>query len=127
MFRPTRTAREVAELYTLSVWNERNFELADEIIADTVIHHGTGQAHVLTREQVRQTIEQTCANFDKLRFNINLLIAGDDGEHVAVVYDSRITTKDGAEIESAALEVLRVVDGQITEVWYSPSQQGAWL
>ena len=29
-----RTAREVVELYNLELWNNRQFELADELIAD---------------------------------------------------------------------------------------------
>jgi predicted SnoaL-like aldol condensation-catalyzing enzyme len=127
MSRPARTAREVAGLYTLSLWNERNFELADELIADTVIQHGVGEAHVLTREQILQSIQQTWAKLDELRFNLDLVIAGDDGQHVAVLYDSRMMAKDGTQAETASVEVLRVVDGQITEVWYAPSQLGAWL
>jgi hypothetical protein len=37
---PTRTAREVVELYNLSLWNDHNFDLALELVADTVIRHG---------------------------------------------------------------------------------------
>ena len=47
----TRTAREVVELYNLVVWNKRDFELADELMGDTVIRHDVGEAHTLTHEQ----------------------------------------------------------------------------
>ena len=30
-----RTAREVVQAYNLELWNEKKFELADELIADT--------------------------------------------------------------------------------------------
>ena len=40
----TRTAREVVELYNLVVWNERNIDLAEELLADSVIRHEVGQA-----------------------------------------------------------------------------------
>ena len=55
----TRTAREVVELYNLVVWNERNFELADELMGDTVIRHEVGEAHTLTHEQAVQRIVDT--------------------------------------------------------------------
>jgi predicted SnoaL-like aldol condensation-catalyzing enzyme len=68
--------------------------------------------------------------FDKLRFELNVVIAGDDGEHVAIVYDSTMTTKDGTETNTetkvASIEVFRVVDGKITEVWNCGYKQGVW-
>lgn len=39
---PTWTARTVVELYNLVVWNERNIELAEELLGDTVIRHEVG-------------------------------------------------------------------------------------
>ena len=68
--------------------------------------------------------------FDELRFDLNIVIAGDDGEHVAIVYDSTMTTKDGTETNTgtkvASIEVFRVVDGKITEVWNCGYKQGVW-
>jgi predicted SnoaL-like aldol condensation-catalyzing enzyme len=121
---PTRTAREVVELYNLSVWNERDFEMADELVADTMIRHEVGSGHALTREQVRKGIEDFLAMFDKLRWNLNIVVAGDDGQHVAVVYDGTIT-KGGDEAHG--MEVYRVVDGEITEIWNGGEKQGLWL
>ena len=126
----TRTAREVVELYNLVVWNERNLDLADELLADTVIRHEVGEAHTLTRAQAVQRVADMWQLFDKLRFDLNMVIAGDDGEHVAIVYDSSMTTKDGTEtnteIKIASIEVFRVVAGRITEVWNCGYKQGVW-
>jgi hypothetical protein len=54
---PTRTAREVVELYNLSVWNDRDFDLALELVADAVIRLEVGSGHALTRELIRKGIE----------------------------------------------------------------------
>jgi predicted SnoaL-like aldol condensation-catalyzing enzyme len=121
-----RTARDVVELYNLVVWNERNLELAEQLFADNVIRHGVGEAHTLTRAQAVSRVRDVWAMFDKLRFDLNVVAAGDDGEHVAIVYDSSMTTKDGAETNVASIEVFRVVDGKITEVWNCGYQQGVW-
>ena len=122
----TRTAREVVELYNLVVWNECNIDLAEELFADTVIRHEVGEAHTLTREQAVNRVKDTWAMFDKLRFDLNIVIAGEDGEHVAIVYDSSMTAKDGTETNVASIEVFRVVAGKITEVWNCGYKQGVW-
>ena len=121
-----RTAREVVELYNLVVWNERNLALAEELFADNVIRHEVGEAHTLTREQAVNRVRDIWAMFDKLRFDLNVVIAGDDGEHVAIVYDSTMTTGDGNQENVASIEVFRVVDGRITEVWNCGYKQGVW-
>jgi predicted SnoaL-like aldol condensation-catalyzing enzyme len=122
----TWTAREVVEQYNLVVWNERDLALADELFADTVIRHEVGEADTLTREQAVKRVEDTWALFDKLRFELNIVIAGDDGEHVAIVYDSTMTNKDGTTLPVGSIEVFRVVEGKITEVWNCGYKQGVW-
>ncbi len=122
----TRTAREVVELYNLVVWNKRDLELAGELFADNVIRHEVGEAHTLTRAQAVQRIADVWELFDKLRFDLNIVVAGDDGERVAIVYDSTMTTEDGTETNVASIEVFRVVAGKITEVWNCGYKQGVW-
>ena len=121
-----RTAREVVELYNLELWNNARFELADEIIADTMVRHEVGASRTLTRAEARQRVEDTWAMFDNLTFVLNTVIASDDGEHVSIVYDSTLTNKDGSTIEIASIEVFKVVEGRITDVWNCGYGQGVW-
>ena len=122
----TRSAREVVKLYNCVVWNERDFALADDLMGDSVIRHDVGEAHTLTHEQAVKRIVDTWDMFDKLRFDLNIVVAGDDGEHVAIVYESPMTTKDGTETTISSMEIFRVVDGRITEVWNCGYKQGVW-
>jgi predicted SnoaL-like aldol condensation-catalyzing enzyme len=122
----TRTAREVVELYNLVVWNERDFALAEELMGDTVIRHEVGEALTSTHRQAVQRIVDHWAMFDKVRFDLNLVVAGDDGEHVAIVYGSSMELKDGTEVDIGSMEIFRVVDGRITEVWNCGYKQGVW-
>jgi predicted SnoaL-like aldol condensation-catalyzing enzyme len=121
-----RTAREVVELYNLVVWNEHNLTLAEELFADTVIRHEVGESQTVTREQAVNRVKDVWAMLDTLRFDLKIVAAGDDGQHVAIVYDSSMTTKDGTEANVGSIEVFRVVDGKITEVWNCGYQQGVW-
>ncbi|MEX7471584.1 nuclear transport factor 2 family protein [Mycobacterium adipatum] len=120
----TRTAREVVELYNLVVWNERDFALADELLGDSVIRHDVGEVKVLTHEEAVHRIVEHCAMFESIRFDLKLVVA--DDEHVAIVYQSPMRTTDGAEITIASMEIFRVVDGRITEVWNCGYKQGVW-
>jgi predicted SnoaL-like aldol condensation-catalyzing enzyme len=123
---PDRTAREVAELYTFSVWNERNIGLADTLLADTMIRHDVGEAHSVTRAEVRKQIQDTWASVEKLHYDLRLVVADEDGEHVAIVYDGTVV-QNGQVIDVASIEVYRVVDGQISEMWNFGAKQGLWL
>ncbi|OBG24740.1 polyketide cyclase [Mycobacterium sp. 852002-51057_SCH5723018] len=122
----TRTAREVVELYNLVVWNERNLGLAGELLGDNVIRHGVGESQTLTHAQAVQRVADVWRLFDAVRFDLNVVVAGDDGEHVTIVYDSTMTTQDGTETNIGSIEVFRVVTGRITEVWNCGYQQGVW-
>jgi len=124
--RPTRTAREVVELYNLVVWNECDIALAEELLGDNVIRHEVGEAHTLTHAQAVQRVTDMWRVVESLRFDLKIVIDGGDGEHVAIVYDSTVTTDDGTETNIASIEVFRVVDGRITEVWNCGYKQGVW-
>ena len=52
------------------------------------------------------------------------MVAGDDGEHVAIVYQSPMELKDGTKTDVGSMEIFRVVDGRITEVWNCGYKQG---
>jgi predicted SnoaL-like aldol condensation-catalyzing enzyme len=122
----TRTAREVVELYNLVVWNTRDFALAEELLGDTVTRHEVGEVQVLTHDEAVRRVVDTWEMFDDIRFDLNLMAAGDDGEHVALVYQSPMRLKDGTEICIGSMEIFRVVDGRITEVWNCGYKQGVW-
>ncbi len=80
----------------------------------------------MTHDQAVSRVVDTWAMFDELRFDLKLVVAGDDGEHVTIVYESPMKLKDGTETTISSIEVFRVVDGRITEVWNCGYKQGVW-
>jgi predicted SnoaL-like aldol condensation-catalyzing enzyme len=121
-----RTAREVVEQYNLVVWNQKNFALAEELMGDTVTRHEVGEVTVLTHAEAVARITDHWDMFEAIRFDLNVVVAGDDGEHVAIVYQSPMKLKDGTETTVGSMEIFRVVDGRITEVWNCGYKQGVW-
>ncbi|WP_319430178.1 nuclear transport factor 2 family protein [Mycobacterium sp. RTGN5] len=122
----SRTAREVVELYNLVVWNDRDIALAEELLGDSVIRHDVGEAVVLTHDEAVKRVVDHLEIFESIRFDLNLVVADDDGEHVAIVYQSPMRLKDGMETTVGSMEIFRVVDGRITEVWNCGYKQGVW-
>lgn len=122
----TRTAREVVEEYNLVVWNTRDIALAEELLGDSVIRHEVGEAVVLTHAEAVKRVVDHLEMFSEIRFDLNLVVAGDDGEHVAIAYQSPMTLKDGTRVDVGSMEIFRVVDGRITEVWNCGYKQGVW-
>ena len=121
-----RTAREVVELYNLVGWNKRDFALAEELMGDSVIRHDVGETQTLTHRQAVQRIIDHWAMFETIRFDLNLVVAGDDGEHVAIAYESPMTLTDGNAMTISSMEIFRVVGGRIVEVWNCGYKQGVW-
>jgi predicted SnoaL-like aldol condensation-catalyzing enzyme len=122
----SRTAREVVEQYNLVVWNTRDIGLAEELLGDSVIRHEVGEAVVLTHGEAVKRVVDHLEMFSEIRFDLNLVVAGDDGEHVAIVYQSPMTLNDGTRVDVGSMEIFRVVDGRITEVWNCGYKQGVW-
>jgi ketosteroid isomerase-like protein len=116
----------VVEQYNLVVWNERDFALAEELLGEQVIRHDVGESTTLTHAEAVRRVVDHWATFDTIRFDLNLVVAGDDGEHVAIVYQSPMTLKDGAATTISSIEIFRVRDGRITEVWNCGYKQGVW-
>ena len=81
---------------------------------------------MLTHDQAVKRIVDHWEMFDELRFDLNLVVAGDDGEHVAIVYQSPMRLKDGTHVDVGSMEIFRVVDGRIVEVWNCGYKQGVW-
>jgi hypothetical protein len=122
----SRTAREVVETYNFVVWNERNFALARELFADNVVRHEVGGVHTLSRDEAVKRIEDVWKLFDHMCFELPVVVAGDDQEHVAIVYNTTMTMPDGQVVHSGSMEIFRIVNGQITDVWNCGRGDGRW-
>jgi predicted SnoaL-like aldol condensation-catalyzing enzyme len=112
------------EAYNFELWNKRRYELADELIADTVIRHEIGAVQALTREQSLQRVIDAWSRVEHLAFTLLRVIA--EGELVSIVYQCRSRTRDGNQISIGSIEVFRVVDGRICEVWNAAHTCAEW-
>ncbi|HNP56234.1 MAG TPA: ester cyclase [Gordonia sp. (in: high G+C Gram-positive bacteria)] len=121
-----RSPREVVEDYNFSVWNTRDLDLADELLGDQVIRHDVGESRTLTHTEAVQRVADTWTLFSELRFELILLIEGNDSEHVTIAYEAHMTLTDGKSLVIGSMEIFRVVGGRIVEVYNCGHKEGVW-
>ena len=97
----TRTAREVVELYNLVVWNTRGLRARRGTAGRHRDPPRVGEVNVLTHEEAVRRVVDTWEMFDDIRFDLNLIVAGDDGEHVGLVYQSPMRLRTAPRSPSA--------------------------
>jgi hypothetical protein len=116
--------RSAVERYHLEFWNERRFELADEIIGEQLVRNELDGRVALTRADARKRAEETWAAVEHIEFSLLHTIAEND--LVTTIYQADITRRNGTTNAFAGIEVLRVRDGRIVEVWNHARQHGRW-
>ncbi|MYF50984.1 MAG: ester cyclase [Gammaproteobacteria bacterium] len=124
----TRTPIEVVEAYNYELWNSRDYQLGEELIADEVIRHYPGSVETLSRDDAIQRVKDAYARvFAEIEFTIHKMLL--DGEYVTLLWEMRAKTLEGEDFVYSSIEVFRVVDGKIREFWnptHIQETNGVW-
>lgn len=133
--------RDIVASYVERVWNLGDSSAVVEYCADPYVRHDAGRSREMSHaEQLKRVTGErkagTAADGRSLHFE-TLLLAG-DGRDVTWVWN--MTGPTGTELAASGveaevvgddlricgIEVFRVVDGRIAEVWNSPPMAGHW-
>lgn len=115
-----RTALEVVTLYNLEVWNKGRFELIPELCADRIVRHDANSVTVL---ELDEQIARIKHNYDELRPTFEPVILAGDEQYITLAWN--VTGRD-PNWKWCGIEIFRVQDGKIVEVWNSPYVDGRW-
>lgn len=118
------TAREVVQRYLDVLYNERRLDLVPDLIADPTWRHKAGEVKALTMAESIARLEATLDLCPVLHFDS--VVLHDDGTMVTVNWNGASTQRDGKSYEYCGIEVFRVVDGKIVEIWNSRETGGHW-
>lgn len=116
--------RHVVERYNLELWNQQRYEIAPEIIGQQIIRHSPGSRTVLSRDEAVDRIRNTWRKFAHMKFTLLHTLV--DGDLCTIVYQAEMRAPDGSHDSIASIEVFRVVDGRIVEVWNNSHNHGRW-
>ena len=118
------TPEDVVRRYLAVLYNERRLDLIPELIADPEIRHAPGETKVMTLADNTERLARMLAECPVLRFKPVVVIA--DGDLVSVAWNGFSTQTNGKSYEFAAVELFRVRDGKIVEIWNSREARGLW-
>ncbi|MCM3882157.1 nuclear transport factor 2 family protein [Frankia sp. R82] len=120
-----RSPREVVELYNYELWNNQRYELAAELIGETVVRHEIGGVRTISHAEAVARVVDTWAMVKHLTFVLLQVIA--DGDRVCIVYECHAERAAGEPVSvTSSMEIFRVVDGRIREVWNMAYTKGRW-
>jgi len=107
--------RTVVERYNYELWNDQNYAVAEEIIGDEIVRNTPGGRTVLTHDQAVQRVRDLWATVKSVHFTLLRIVA--DDELCSIVYQADIVNHEDASDYIAAIEVYRIVEGRVVEVW----------
>lgn len=119
-----RSPVEVVQTYLDVLYNQRRLDLIPALIADETWRHAPGEVRMLT---IDESIERLTGLLDLcpvLRFETSVMVA--EGDLVTVAWNGWSTQTSGKSYEMAGIEIFRVVEGRIVEIWNSREARGLW-
>ena len=114
------------------IFNQGNFQVADEIYAPDFRNHGLHRSIDLKEDQEWAHAEKKA--FPDLRMSVQQMVA--EGDKVAVLWTFQGThtgwgyqglPPTGTRVEIRGITIWRIVDGRIVEEWTSFDTTGAYL
>lgn len=107
--------RTVVERYNYELWNDKNFAVAEDILGEEIVRNTPGGRVVQTRHQAVQRVHDLWSTVETVHFTLLQIVA--DDELCSIVYQADIVNHDGIPDYIAAIEVFRVIEGRVVEVW----------
>lgn len=116
----TRSAVEVVRIYIEEAWNKGRYDLVPELCANPVIRNEANSRIEVDHEAQMARIR---TNYDALRPIFDFTVFHGDDQHVTLVWD--VKGRDPGW-RWCGIEIFRVENGRIAEVWNAPYVDGQW-
>lgn len=120
--------KDFIRTWTEDFWNKQNIAVYDNYFtADFIIHHADGDQN---REQDKKMCQAFFTAFPDMHFTLDDLVA--EGDKVAMIWNANCTHKGefmgipatGNRIEFKGIDVFRIANGKIAEIWASMDKLG---
>jgi hypothetical protein len=111
----TLTPRRVVELYNDDVWTHKKRELITQLLANPLRRHHPGGTQVFTHDDMLRRYDDYHEKFAKIEGLGRHFIC--EGPYVSLLWDFRMVERSGTAKTISSIEIFKVVDGKITDVW----------
>jgi SnoaL-like protein len=116
--------REVVERYNLELWNNQRYEIAPDIIGEQIVRNTPGRREVLSQAEAVDRVRQLWSTVTHVEFTLLHTIV--EGDLCTIVYQADMQNHDGTTDVIASIEVFRVAEGRIVEVWNNSYDHARW-
>ncbi|HEX2887682.1 ester cyclase [Vineibacter terrae] len=120
----TRTPVQVVDTYLDVLYNQRRLDLVPELIADPTWRHAPGEVKQLSLAQSMERLGKLLDLCPVLRFETAVRVV--EGPLVTVAWNGWSTQTSGKSYTMSGIEIFRVMDGRIVEIWNSREAAGLW-
>jgi predicted SnoaL-like aldol condensation-catalyzing enzyme len=118
------TPAAVVETYLDVLYNQRRLDLIPDLIADPTWRHAPGDVKQLSLAESIARLTKLLELCPVLRFETSVRVV--EGPLVTVAWNGWSTQTSGKSYEMSGIEIFRVVDGRIVEIWNSREAAGLW-
>ncbi|MFE0749079.1 hypothetical protein [Gordonia sp. NPDC058843] len=113
-------AVQLVERYVYELYNDEQIDLVDEICGEPMTRHGAGAVRSLSRREQRERIVADLAAHQP-KFTVVTLVG--DATFASLTWNAeRLTTGE----RLCGIEIFKVRDGVITDVWNPDYLKGSW-
>jgi SnoaL-like polyketide cyclase len=123
---PQASPSSVLRRYQVEIWNQGEVEKLAEIVANPYRRHYPGKIEILTNAQLAERVRFYRRGLTDVVFHSILELA--DGPYVTTAWETLGTTRKGQRLCTAGIEIFKIENGLITDVWNGHAQDGqfAW-
>ena len=109
------TPLEIVRSYNDDVWAGHRRELIVKLLANPLRRHHPRETQVFTHDDMLRRYDAYFSKNREMRAVARHYVC--EGEYVTLVWDIDMVANDGKTSTICGIEIFRVVDGLITDVW----------
>lgn len=122
---PSAEPIDVLKRYQKELWNQGHYDRIGEIVASPLRRHYPGKCEELDHKMILDRFNFFSVQFADMNFYSKFDVC--EGEFVTSVWETTaLRLEDGLRVWTAGIEVFKVAQGLITDVWNGHAQDGQW-
>ena len=109
------TPLRAVQMYNDDVWGNHQRHLIVQLVANPLRRHHPGGTQVFTHDDMLRRYDDYFSRFEAMKAVGRHYVC--EGEYVTLLWDIDMHAKDGTVSTISGIEIFKVVNGIITDVW----------
>jgi hypothetical protein len=109
------TPLRIVQMYNDDVWGRHRRELIVELLANPLRRHHPGHTEIFTHDDMLRRYDNYFSKYREMRAVARRYVCED--AYVTLLWDIDMVANDGKVATISGIEMFKVVDGKITDVW----------